>query len=81
MLRLSQVRTVRGPYNPTTGQNDPAILEVTFAGTAGEFAEASVTLFMRPRPDDAQLLADALPYLSKAIDALHREHCVKQGEL
>jgi len=73
MLRLCEVRTVPGAFDPEQNRDGPDTLAVTFRGPAGEFAEAEITLHMKPRPDDETLLADGRRLLADAIAQLHRE--------
>lgn len=71
MLRLREVKSRWEPTIPVGDQQQVEIVEVTFVGDPNETSECCFTLHMKPRPDDATLLADAQRLLAEAVAQLH----------
>jgi hypothetical protein len=73
MLRLVSVKR-KYPTELDKLKDNPqteVILYVTFAGQIDPSVECEVTITMRERETDAQLLADALAVVRRAIASLH----------
>lgn len=72
MLRL---RKVDVGFTPDRDGERTETWNVLFDGFTEGDAFVEVTLHMKPRASDAELLADAQRILSAAISQLHRDHC------